>query len=131
MWPNLQIPADLVTFTEEILNGKVHFLCCGLQEKALLHFFVTEVHQRVTSKNCCTKSPKNWLDCSIWPNLTTGSLLVWKLCRKRYFLCWCNCKVSFVIMAFVNANGKLTSLVFVCHFWFVFTCLKMLSEQDM
>ena len=22
MWPNLQLPADLVTFTEEVLNGK-------------------------------------------------------------------------------------------------------------
>ena len=22
-----QVPADLVTFTEEILNGKLHFLC--------------------------------------------------------------------------------------------------------
>ena len=27
MWPNPQIPADLITFTEEILNGKLHFLC--------------------------------------------------------------------------------------------------------
>ena len=27
MWPNPQLPADLVTFTEEILNGKLHFLC--------------------------------------------------------------------------------------------------------
>ena len=27
MLPNLQFPADLVTFTEEILNGKLHFLC--------------------------------------------------------------------------------------------------------
>ena len=27
MWPNLQFPVDLVTFTEEILNGKLHFLC--------------------------------------------------------------------------------------------------------
>ena len=26
MWPNPQETADLVTFTEEILNGKVHFL---------------------------------------------------------------------------------------------------------
>ena len=25
MQPNPQIPADLVTFTEEILNGKLHF----------------------------------------------------------------------------------------------------------
>ena len=23
-----QFSADLVTFTEEILNGKLHFLCC-------------------------------------------------------------------------------------------------------
>ena len=27
MWPNAQEPVDLVTFTEEILNGKLHFLC--------------------------------------------------------------------------------------------------------
>ena len=27
MWPNPQFPEDLVTFTGEILNGKVHFLC--------------------------------------------------------------------------------------------------------
>ena len=27
MWPNSQFPADLVTFTEEILNVKPHFLC--------------------------------------------------------------------------------------------------------
>ena len=27
MWPNPQYPVDLVTFTEEFLNGKLHFLC--------------------------------------------------------------------------------------------------------
>ena len=27
MWPNLQETADLVTFTEEITNGELHFLC--------------------------------------------------------------------------------------------------------
>ena len=27
MWPNPHETADLVTFTEEILNGKLHFLC--------------------------------------------------------------------------------------------------------
>ena len=28
MWLNLtKFPADLVTFTEEVLNGKLHFLC--------------------------------------------------------------------------------------------------------
>ena len=28
MWPNPQEIADLVTFTEEIHNGKLLFLCC-------------------------------------------------------------------------------------------------------
>ena len=27
MWPDLQFPVNLVTFTEEILNGKLHFWC--------------------------------------------------------------------------------------------------------
>ena len=27
MWTNPEFPADLVTFTEETLNGKLHFLC--------------------------------------------------------------------------------------------------------
>ena len=27
MWPNLQKTLDLVSFTEEIINGKLHFLC--------------------------------------------------------------------------------------------------------
>ena len=27
MWPNLQETADFVTFTGDILNGKLHFLC--------------------------------------------------------------------------------------------------------
>ena len=30
MWPNPQFPADLVTITEEILNGKLHFLCSDI-----------------------------------------------------------------------------------------------------
>ena len=33
MWPNPQETADLVTFTEEILNGKLHFLCSGRCEQ--------------------------------------------------------------------------------------------------
>ena len=36
MRPNPQFPVDLVTFTEEILNGKLHFLCSALVTKAEL-----------------------------------------------------------------------------------------------
>ena len=32
MWPNLQGIADLVTFTEKILNGKLHFFCSVSEE---------------------------------------------------------------------------------------------------
>ena len=31
MGPNLQFPADLVTFTEEIRYGKLHFLCSEIR----------------------------------------------------------------------------------------------------
>ena len=37
MWI-LQFPADLVIFTEEILNGKLHFFC-SVTVKTLLNFF--------------------------------------------------------------------------------------------
>ena len=30
MWPNLQETTDLVTFTEEIFNEKLRFLCSGI-----------------------------------------------------------------------------------------------------
>ena len=35
MWPNPQESADMVAFTEEILNGKLHF--CVVQLAALLN----------------------------------------------------------------------------------------------
>ena len=35
MWPNPHVPGDLVTFTEEILNGKLGFLCSGMKSKAM------------------------------------------------------------------------------------------------
>ena len=38
MWPNPQFLADLVTFTEEILNGKLHFLCSASSYSRALYF---------------------------------------------------------------------------------------------
>ena len=32
MWQNPQFPANLVTFTEEIRNENLHFLCSGLSK---------------------------------------------------------------------------------------------------
>ena len=44
MWPNPQQTADLVTFTEAVLNGKLNFLCsvgCILSATKLWGFFKT------------------------------------------------------------------------------------------
>ena len=39
MWPNPKETADLVTFTEETLNGKLHFLYCAL---SIIPFYYSE-----------------------------------------------------------------------------------------
>ena len=36
MWPNPQETSDLVTFTEEILNWKLHFLCSVVEDQISL-----------------------------------------------------------------------------------------------
>ena len=38
MWLNPQKTADLVTFTEEILNGKLHFLCSVYYQKSTIYY---------------------------------------------------------------------------------------------
>ena len=46
MWTNPQFPADLVTFTKEILNGKLHFLCnvFSLYTKVMLILILINVY---------------------------------------------------------------------------------------
>ena len=39
MWPYSQFPEDLVTFTEENLNGKLHFLCSAYYIKEGKYLF--------------------------------------------------------------------------------------------
>ena len=40
MLPNPQETADLVTFTEEILNGKLHFLCSARYTEETTNKFI-------------------------------------------------------------------------------------------
>ena len=49
MWPNLQFRTDLVTFTEEILNGKLQFLCsaCFPSNFLLLALFILMLKQNL------------------------------------------------------------------------------------
>ena len=53
MWLNPQFPADLVTFTEEILNATLHFLCSAdtvskvpqLTDKGLLRKSISKMNE--------------------------------------------------------------------------------------
>ena len=55
MWPNPQFPADLVTFTEEILNGKLHFLYSENTLSSNFYIVLFENHQH--QKMVCLSSP--------------------------------------------------------------------------
>ena len=44
MWPNPQFPADVVTYTGEILNGKLHFLCSVSKFPVINYFSNHGVH---------------------------------------------------------------------------------------
>ena len=62
MWPNPQETADLVIFTEDILNGKLHFLCSvrfsfdilqKLSFNFLVCFFCKKNQMRISSMMAC------------------------------------------------------------------------------
>ena len=59
MWPNPQFPADLVTFTEEILNGKLHFLCSGGKSKVFsistssIDFRISNLDMKTLKTSAC------------------------------------------------------------------------------
>ena len=54
MWPNPQFPADLVTFAEEIPNGKLHFLRSVLA----LGIIEPKLHKQPPKKPLC-EQPSN------------------------------------------------------------------------
>ena len=68
MWPNPQETSDLVAFTEEILNGKLHFLCSGyflsITGQACLNTHISTGHKglmcHISIGRCC--------ETKLWPN---------------------------------------------------------------
>ena len=54
MWPDPQFPADLVTFTEEIFNGKLHFFV-----QCMCFFNTSSVHLKLNLVSPKTKFNKS------------------------------------------------------------------------
>ena len=52
---NPQFPEDLVTFTEEILNGKLHFLCSVMSFVTKAKILLTFLNQKLISIMLCSQ----------------------------------------------------------------------------
>ena len=63
-WPNRQFPADLVAFTEEILNGKLHFFCSDTSLPSRNKTLAVAV------KNYAKTDIKVLWSCPVLPNLS-------------------------------------------------------------
>ena len=52
MWPDPQETEDLVTFTKEILNGKLQFLCSVMRSKKECLITLIKLKAAVVSEKC-------------------------------------------------------------------------------
>ena len=59
MCQNPQFPADLVSFTDEILRGKLHFLCCVCMRALYLAIKVATYFHGVAINITVTWNPPN------------------------------------------------------------------------
>ena len=104
MWPNLQIPVDLVTITEEILNGKLHFSCSGSKLSLCNKTKTFSCISKRKLKLCiCIWAPMTWP----WNSESTfstknPSCKSWKIAQLSKMLCnsvllttiWAQCSVT-------------------------------------
>ena len=67
MWPNPQFPADLVTFTKEILKWKLHFLCSVGQPEKMINFIREIISDQMESSQPAFNIPSQ-------PGKLTGPL---------------------------------------------------------
>ena len=72
MRPNPEETADLITFTEEILNGKLHFLCSD-HIVITACFIFNEGHQFFTGSLTDSLRSRNTL--RIWSHLRNKSVM--------------------------------------------------------
>ena len=77
MWPNPQETADLFTFTEEILNGKLHFLWINFW--LFLPAFLYRKSQAVAIANhCFITFSLDWINWKITRNELVSKVSDWR-----------------------------------------------------
>ena len=91
MRPNPQFPADLVTFTEEICNGKPHFLCSAIsvpmtqstRKAGMWLNFKTQLHKIL---DCQSRDMLNFAFLEKGLGLVSPSHFVYESSRKIFFM---------------------------------------------
>ena len=78
MWQNLQESADLVTSAEEILNGKLHYLC---GDKSRLLWQKGKITKFLDSRGNKTRGVYYFSDISVFWNLSIPTLWTTELLR--------------------------------------------------
>ena len=99
MWPNPQFPADLVTFTEEILNGKLHFLWSALFCLLFFLWFLSKMCFKVDYfifHFILEKEKHNIVTTSVVPcgNMDMHKMFLWR--PMRYVSVSCMLTLSYV-----------------------------------
>ena len=132
MWPNSQFPADLVTFTEEILNGKLHILCsvftCFLEKWWLSFLFFTnwqvDIYNDLTNWGVLLD---NWLSWEVHLNLflvvpehqnswkNKPVLIFWNMTLEKSSLLW---------RVFIQRERRLESISFMKYRMLCISCPK-------
>ena len=102
MWPNPYETADLLTFSEENLNGKLHFLCCIgslhclLLTNASMNIKLTKHCEKCRLSKCINQSKETSkekfhvnmnlkIKSTALSAIISPNFLVWKFCGKARF----------------------------------------------
>ena len=130
MWPNPQYPAYLVTFTEKVLNGKLHFLCSEKLATRLVKFGQPWV---ITVKRIFENMPISWLlniiislHLGTWLNITVAFTFLSKMFTVSVKSVCAACHIHtdpFTLMiSTVEITNKLNSL-FSCVLLAIIPCI--------
>ena len=102
MWPDPQETANLVTFTEEILNGKLHFLC-SVSVRSLLVSLSLQRYFSVVHTIFYYQSFKT-VKSRIRIRIYSSNMLLWSILGNSSFT-WVGC---------IHLPARITLLVYCC-----------------
>ena len=133
MWPNPQETAGLVTFTEEILNGKLNFFAVtwisfDLYTAKKLKFFIKDFFSKCDQIRRKVRVWSHLLKKSLMENFIFCSVIV-QFKSIFYFLP----KVSSILQKLLENSAKHLNKVDLSLSWFHWLelkiCLKLLKER--